>query len=154
MKKAFVFILIAIVAATSAFAFKFNSIGIETGLGGFYVSADMDVVDNLDVYARIGYIGAFGFSTGAQYRVTDFKIDNTKVDFKPGAQFNFGFADKTFIFSMLATLQFSFETGHLSAFLRPGIGFGLTSYKIADDTRRTSTGFAWTVETGVAFLFK
>lgn len=154
MKKAFVFILIAIVAATSAFAFKFNSIGIETGLGGFYVSADMDVVDNLDVYARIGYIGAFGFSAGAQYRVTDFKIDNTQVDFKPGAQFNFGFADKTFIFSMLATLQFSFETGHLSAFLRPGIGFGLTSYKIADDTRRTSTGFAWTVETGVAFLFK
>ncbi|MCR5443104.1 MAG: hypothetical protein K6E89_05045 [Sphaerochaetaceae bacterium] len=154
MKKAFVIILIAIVAATSAFAFKFNSIGIETGLGGFYVSADMDVVDNLDVYARIGYIGAFGFSAGAQYRVTDFKIDNTQVDFKPGAQFNFGFADKTFMFSMLATLQFSFETGHLSAFLRPGIGFGLTSYKIADDTRRTSTGFAWTVETGVAFLFK
>ena len=154
MKKAFVIILIAIVAATSAFAFKFNSIGIETGLGGFYVSADMDIVDNLDVYARIGYIGAFGFSAGAQYRVTDFKIDNTQVDFKPGAQFNFGFADKTFIFSMLATLQFSFETGHLSAFLRPGIGFGLTSYKIADDTRRTSTGFAWTVETGVAFLFK
>lgn len=154
MKKAFVFILIAIVAATSAFAFKFNSIGIETGLGGFYVSADMDVVDNLDVYARIGYIRAFGFSAGAQYRVTDFKIDNTQVDFKPGAQFNFGFADKTFIFSMLATLQFSFETGHLSAFLRPGIGFGLTSSKIAEDTRRTSTGFAWTVETGVAFLFK
>ena len=153
MKKAFVFILIAIVAATSAFAFKFNSIGIETG-NGFYVSADMDIVDNLDVYARIGYIGAFSFSAGAQYRVTDFKIDNTKVDFKPGAQFNFGFADKTFIFSMLATLQFSFETGHLSAFLRPGIGFGLTSYKIADDTRRTRTGFAWTVETGVAFLFK
>ena len=153
MKKAFVFILIAIVAATSAFAFKFNSIGIETA-HGFYVSADMDIVDNLDVYARIGYIGAFSFSTGAQYRVTDFKIDNTKVDFKPGAQFNFGFADKTFIFSVLATLQFSFETGHLSAFLRPGIGFGLTSYRIAEDTRRTSTGFAWTVETGVAFLFK
>ncbi|MBQ3697671.1 MAG: hypothetical protein II883_07095 [Spirochaetales bacterium] len=153
MKKAFVIILIAIVAATSAFAFKFNSIGIETG-NGFYVSADMDIVDNLDVYARIGYIGAFSFSAGAQYRVTDFKIDNTIVDFKPGAQFNFGFADKTFLFSVLATLQFSFETGHLSAFLRPGIGFGLTSYKIADDTRRTSTGFAWTVETGVAFLFK
>ena len=153
MKKAFVIILIAIVAATSAFAFKFNSIGIETG-SGFYVSADMDIVDNLDVYARIGYIGAFSFSAGAQYRVTDFKIDNTKVDFKPGAQFNFGFADKIFNFSVLATLQFSFETGHLSAFLRPGIGFGLTSYKIADDTRRTSTGFAWTVETGVAFLFK
>ena len=131
MKKAFVIILIAIVAATSAFAFKFNSIGIETG-NGFYVSADMDIVDNLDVYARIGYIGAFSFSTGAQYRVTDFKIDNTKVDFKPGAQFNFGFADKTFIFSVLATLQFSFETGHLSAFLRPGIGFGLTSYRIAE----------------------
>ena len=153
MKRAFVIILIAIVAATSAFAFKFNSIGIETG-NGFYVSADMDIVDNLDVYARICYIGSFSFSTGAQYRVTDFKIYNTKVDFKPGAQFNFGFADKTFIFSVLATLQFSFETGHLSAFLRPGIGFGLTSYKIADDTRRTSTGFAWTVETGVAFLFK
>ena len=153
MKKAFVFILIAIVAATSAFAFKFNSIGIETG-SGLYVSADMEAVENLDVYARIGYAGHFSFSTGAQYRVTDFKIDNTKVDFKPGAQFNFGFADKTFYFSMLATLQFSFETGHLSAFLRPGLGYGLTSVKVADKTRTSNSYFAWTVETGVAFLFK
>jgi len=153
MKRAFVIILIAIVAATSAFAFKFNSIGIETG-SGLYVSADMDIIDNLDVYARVGYAGHFSFSTGAQYKVTDFKLDGTKVDFKPGAQLNFGFADKTFIFSVLGTLQFSFAAGNLTAFLRPGVGYGLRSVKVADKTRTSDSYFAWTVETGVAYMFK
>ena len=58
MKKAIVLILIAIVAVSSAFAFRFVSVGIETG-NGLLASADMEIADNFDVYARLGYVGYF-----------------------------------------------------------------------------------------------
>ena len=155
MKKAIVIILIALVAVTSAFAFKFKSIGIDT-FNGFYISANMEVVDNLDVYGRIGYIGLFSFSLGANYNVAELKINNTKLDVKPGGQFNFGFADHYFMFTALGNCEFAFHTDHFEAFLRPGCGLGVytTSYKSGDSrVSNTNTAFAWQIETGVRYLF-
>ena len=83
MKKLFIIALIAIVAVSSAFAFKFVSVGIEAG-NGFHASADMEIIEKLDIYARVGYTGFFELSFGAQYKVAEFKIGNTPVALKPG----------------------------------------------------------------------
>lgn len=157
MKKAIVLILIAIVAVSSAFAFKFVSVGIETG-NGYHISGDMEIADKFDVYARLGYYGAFAISGGAQYKIGEFKIGSTPVAIKPGAQMTFGFPEKSFIFDLLVTCQFSFETGHLTAFVRPGLGLSVYSYKYHSyyedkDIRETNTSFDWTIECGVAYLF-
>ena len=61
MKKAVVIFIIALVAVASAFAFEFKSVGIETG-EGLYASADMEIIDNLDIYGRIGANGYFSIS--------------------------------------------------------------------------------------------
>ena len=155
MKKAIVLILIAIVAVSSAFAFKFLSVGIETG-NGLLASVDMEVADNFDVYARVGYAGMFDISGGAQYKVGEFKLGSTKVAVKPGAQMCFNFRSNdganTFLFEMFGTCSFQFDAGSLTAFLRPGIGFGASTYRYGD-YKSQSNGFAWEVETGVAFLF-
>ena len=155
MKKAIVLILIAIVAVSSAFAFKFVSVGIETG-SGLLASLDMEVADNFDVYARLGYAGMFNVSGGAQYKVGEFKLGGTPVAVKPGAQMNFEFQSvdgrNTFIFSMFGTCSFQFEAGSLTAFLRPGLGFAASTYRYGD-YKSQSNGFAWFVETGVAYLF-
>lgn len=71
MKKAVVIFIIALVAVASVFAFEFKSVGIETG-EGFYASADMEIIDNLDIYGRIGANGYFSVSVGAQYFVYKF----------------------------------------------------------------------------------
>lgn len=157
MKKTIVVILIAFVAVASASAFKFNSIGIETG-GGCHISADMDIIENLDIYARLGYMDAFAFSFGAQYDVADFKIDSTKIDVKPGAQMNFGFGDHLFIFVLHGTCQLSFDASRFSAFVRPGLGLEVSSYSYYDyyEGRRrstTSTSFSLAIETGLRYLF-
>lgn len=157
MKKTIVVILIAFVAVASASAFKFNSIGIETG-NGYHISADMDIIENLDVYARLGYIGVFTISAGAQYYVADFKIDSTKIDVKPGAQMTFGFGDNLFVFVLHGTCQFSFDANRFSAFVRPGLGLSVSSYSYYDyyEGRRrstTSTSFSLALETGVRYLF-
>lgn len=155
MKKAIVFVLIAIVAVSSAFAFRFVSVGIETG-NGLLASVDMEVVDNFDVYARLGYTGLFDISGGAQYKVGEFKMGSTKVAVKPGAQLCFDFRSSdganSFIFEMFGTCSFQFEAGNLTAFLRPGIGFMASTYTYGD-YKSKDNGFAWTVETGVAYLF-
>ena len=155
MKKAIVFVLIAIVAVSSAFAFRFVSVGIETG-NGLLASVDMEVVDNFDVYARLGYAGMFDISGGAQYKVGEFKLGSTKVAVKPGAQICFDFRSddgrNTFIFQMFGTCNFQFDAGSLTAFLRPGIGFMASTYTYGD-YKSKDNGFAWTVETGVAYLF-
>ena len=78
MKKAIIVILIAIVAVSSAFAFKFNSVGIETGRG-FYASVDMEIVGNLDAYARFGYTGYIDLSFGAQYKVAELKAYSLRL---------------------------------------------------------------------------
>ena len=157
MKKLFIIALIAIVAVSSAFAFKFVSIGVETG-SGYHISADMEIIDKLDVYARLGYIGAFGLSAGAQYKVAELKVSGTVLDVKPGAQMTFGFADSVFMFSMLATCGFSFETGHFTAFVRPGLGFMTVSTKYYSyyegrDVKSSNTSFDWVIETGGAYKF-
>lgn len=155
MKKVIVIILIALVAVTSAFAFKFKSIGIDTG-AGLYVSANMEAIDNLDVYGRLGYANYFSFSIGANYNVAELKINNTKIDVKPGGQFNFGFMEHYFFFSALGNCEFAFHTDHFEAFLRPGFGLGLRthSYKSGDKrVSETNAYFDWQVETGVRYLF-
>lgn len=155
MKKAIVFVLIAIVAVSSAFAFKFNSVGIETG-NGLHVSLDMEVADNFDVYARLGYTGLFDISSGAQYKVGEFKLGKTAVAVKPGAQINFDFRSSdganSFIFEMFGTCSFQFDAGSLTAFLRPGIGFMASTYTYGDYKSKDNS-FAWLIETGVAYLF-
>ena len=163
MKKAIVLILIAIVAVSSAFAFKFNSVGVETGLGfGASISADMEIIDKLDVYVRAGYYNAFDISVGAQYQLFDFKIDSSTIPFKAGAQIDIFFANETAMFMMLGTAQVSFSTGHLTAFVRPGIGFSSYSYKTYEwdstasalkEVKKTQTDFRFVIETGVAYLF-
>ena len=155
MKKAIVLILIAIVAVSSAFAFKFVSVGIETG-NGYLASVDMEVADNFDVYARLGYTGYFDISGGAQYKVGEFKLGKTAVAVKPGAQMNFDFRSddgaNSFRFEMFGTCSFQFEAGSLTGFLRPGIGFFASSFRYGD-YKSKDNGFAWIVETGVAYLF-
>lgn len=155
MKKTIVFVLIAIVAVSSAFAFKFVSLGFETG-NGLQLSADMEVADNFDVYARIGYTGMFDISGGAQYKVGEFKMGGTAVAVKPGAQMNFNFRSEdganSFVFQMFGTCSFQFSAGSLTAFIRPGLGFMASTYRYGD-YKSQSNGFDWTVETGVAYLF-
>ncbi|MBQ7507717.1 MAG: hypothetical protein IJT52_00135, partial [Spirochaetales bacterium] len=64
MKRIIALFFIVVIATSSLFAFKFNSLGIETGQG-FHLSADMEIIENLDGYVRLGYTGAFQVSLGA-----------------------------------------------------------------------------------------
>ena len=148
MKKLFAVLLIAVVVMASAFAFEFKSLGIETGGGNacneILLSGDMEVADNFDTYIRLGYnLGKFNVSVGGQYKVAELKMDSTKFDVKPGVQLGFNFIDG-FIFTVFGTCDFSFKTGHFSAFLRPGLGMAVFGKQ---------TSFAFEVETGVAYLF-
>lgn len=162
MKKAIVLILIAIVAVSSAFAFKFKSVGVEAGKGA-YVAADMEVADNLDAYVRLGFedyitVAVFNLSFGSQYSVTEFKLGNTPVAVKPGAQIGLNFGDELFMFSLHATCALEFEAGSLTAFARPGIGFytyptyeyNYTTYKAE---KKTKASFSIIIECGVAYNF-
>ena len=151
MKKVFVVLIVALVVLTSASAFKFKSIGIEVGLIPM-VSADMEIFDKFDVYVRTGYYTLFYLSTGVQYEVTSFKLDGTPIALKPGVQLDFAFKDN-FNFLALGTCQFSFKTGQLTAFLRPGFGLALSTYKYGGESH-SNTDFAWVLEAGVAYLFK
>ena len=157
MKKVIVFVLIAIIAVSSAFAFKFNSVGIEAG-NGFHASADMEIIKNLDGYFRLGYTGFFDISLGAQYKVLDFKIGSTPVYLRPGAQMGFSMGDEYFSFSLLGTCALSFDADHLTAFVRPGVGFYTYpsytyEYPSYDLKKVTKAGFAFLIECGVAYLF-
>ena len=158
MKKAIIIILIAIVAVSSAFAFKFNSVGIETGRG-FYASVDMEIVGNLDAYARFGYTGYIDLSFGAQYKVAELKVSHTALPVKPGAQMGFDFGDGYFMFTLLGTCSFSFDVDCFTAFIRPGLGFAASRYTYYSSSYEggkktyTSTDFAFLIETGVAYLF-
>ena len=143
MKKVLAIMIIALVVMTTAFAFSLKSAGIEVG-NGVLASLDMDIVDNLDVYARLGYSGMFNISAGAQYKVTEFDVGKTSVDFKPGLQVDF-LLGQGFLFEAYATLGFSFETGSLTAFLRPGLGIAAA---------KNYSAFAWTVEAGIGYLIK
>ena len=137
-------LFVAFILVSSVFAsFSFRSLGVETGFGrhgGLFVSGDMEVADNVDVYVRLGYTGQFNFSFGGQYKVADIEISRAKVPFKPGLQFDFNFG-RAFVFEVLGTVEFSFEASSFTAFVRPGLGYG------------TGSGFIWGVETGVAYLF-
>ncbi len=152
MKKTVVFIIIALVAVSSAFAFEFKSVGLETGVG-IYASLDMDIIENLDVYGRIGYNGYFSLTGGAQYFVYEFDVERTDIEIRPGAQLNLNFSKYGFNFGLLGTCEFSFETNHFGAFARPGLGFGVTFYEGLDDKIESDASFAFAIETGVRYLF-
>ena len=150
MKKILVVLIVALVVLTYASAFKVKSVGIETGYSVF-ASVDMEIVENLDVYARAG-LGSFIYvGGGAQYKVASFEIGNTEVAVKPGIQTSFGFKENYFDMVLLGTCQFAFETDSLTAFLRPGLGLNLMNYKNGD-YKYQSNDFAWTIEAGVAYL--
>ena len=162
MKKLFIIALIAIVAVSSAFAFKFNSVGIESGRG-FYFSADAEIIDNLDFYVRLGFedyitSACFNLSLGGQYKIAELKIANTVFDVKPGVQCGFNFADEVFLFTLLGTCSFQFEAGRFTAFVRPALGFTTyPSYKYNAATyayeKTTKATFVILAETGVGYLF-
>ena len=147
MKKVIAILFVACVLVSSVFAFNFKSMGVETGFGrhgGLFLSADMDVAKDLDVYARLGYNGQFNVSAGVQYKVADIKISNATVPFKPGLQLDFNFGSGMFVFEALISADFSFEAKPFAAFFRPLFGLA---------TSKGGTGFVWGVETGVAYLF-
>ena len=159
MKKTIVLILIAIVAVSSAFAFKFVSAGIETG-GGFYASVDMEIIDNLDAYARFGYKRLIDFSFGAQYKIAELKVSKTALPVKPGVQMSFDFRDEYFSFQMLVTFSLSFDVDCFTAFVRPGLGFYTypTTELVVTNSgyetkKRPKADLAFVIETGVAYLF-
>ena len=156
MKRIIALFFIVVIATSSLFAFKFNSLGIETGKG-FHLSADMEIIDNLDGYVRFGYTGAFQISLGAQYKVAELKISQTTLPLKPGLQMGFAFADEYFSFSLLGTFSFSYDHDVFTAFLRPGIGlYTYPAYEFNKDydlVKKTKAGFAFQIETGVAFKF-
>lgn len=147
MKKTIMVLVVACLLVSSLFAsFSFRSLGVDTGFGrhgGLFVSADMEVAKDLDVYARLGYTGNFNVSAGVQYRVAYLDIAKAKVPFKPGLQLDFNFG-KAFVFEALITAEFSFDARPFTAFVRPGFGLA---------TSKGGTAFNWGVETGVAYLF-
>ena len=143
MKKTLTIMIIALVVISTAFAFDLKSAGIEVG-NGILASLDMDIADNFDVYARLGYAGMFNISAGAQYKVAEFDVGRTPVAFQPGLQLDFNLGNG-FLFEAYATLGFSFDTGSLTAFLRPGLGIAAA---------KNYSAFAWTVEAGVGYLIK
>ena len=148
MKKIIVVLIVALVVLTSASAFKVKSIGVETG-NGYYASLDMEIIKNLEVYARVGYNGMFATSAGVNYKVSEFKINGTPVAIKPGAQTGVAFRDSVFNLTVFGTIDFSFETSKLSAFVRPGCGLNHTS--VGKDY--VTNDFAFILEAGVAYLF-
>ena len=148
MKKIIVVLIVALVVLTSASAFKVKSIGVETG-NGYYASLDMEIIKNLEVYARVGYNGMFATSAGVNYKVSEFKINGTPVAIKPGAQTGVAFRDSVFNLTVFGTIDFSFETSKLSAFVRPGCG--LYHHKIGTDN--VTNNFVFVLEAGVAYLF-
>lgn len=156
MKRIIALFLIVVIAASSLFAFKFNSLGIETGQG-FHLSADMDIIENLDGYVRFGYTGLFQISLGAQYKVAELRISQTTLPVKPGLQMGFSFGDEFFSYSLLATCSFSFDHDVFSAFLRPGLGFyTYPTYgwnKNDEWVKKTKLGFDFQIETGIAYRF-
>ena len=146
MKKTIAVLFVACVLVSSVFAaFSFKSVGVETGFGnrgGLFISANMEAAKDLDVYARFGYTRQFNVTAGLEYKVAELKLSNVSVPFKPGLQLDFNFGGGLFRFEALITLGFQFGTKPFSAIVRPA--FGLVTTKAA-------TGFAWGVETGVAF---
>ncbi len=65
----------------------------------------------------------------------------------------FGFGHG-FEYTVHATAQLSFDVDHFTAFVRPGIGLYLYTYKNEYmDKRSTTTAFSFIIETGVAYLF-
>ena len=162
MKKILVVLIVALVVLTSASAFKFKSVGVEAGRG-FYIAADMDIVDEkLDAYARFGIenfvtAACFNLSLGGQFKVSELKIEATVFDVKPGVQVDFDIADGSLLFSLLGTCQFIFDNRDFSAFLRPGLGFSAYpdyeyDYKEGTYHKKTSFALAWAIEAGVAYL--
>ena len=147
MKKTIMVLVVACVLVSSVFAsFSFRSLGVDTGFGrhgGLFLSADMEVAKDVDVYVRLGYTGNFNVSAGAQYRVAYIDIAKAKVPFKPGLQLDFNFGN-VFVFEALITAEFSFDARPFTAFVRPGFGLA---------TSKGGTAFNWGVETGVAYLF-
>ena len=152
MKKIIVVLIVALVVLSSASAFKFKSVGIDVG-SGYYATVDMEIIDNLDIYAGIGYAGSFAITSGIQFNVATFKLGETPVAVRPGAQMNIYIGSGKPVYSIIGTCAFSFETKSLTAFLRPGLGVALTTYRDPSDKLVISTDFAFTIDAGVAYLF-
>ena len=155
MKKILVVLIVALVVLSSASAFRVKSVGIETG-SGLFASVDMEIVENLDVYARAGLNYYFYTGGGVQYKVASFDLDKTTVDVKPGVQTTIGFGEiyglDCFDMLLLGTCQFAFETDRLTGFLRPCLGLSLSTVG-SGESKTKSHDFAWTIEAGVAYLF-
>ena len=152
MKKILVVLIVALVVLTSASAFKFKSVGVTVG-SGYFATLDMEIIDNLDIYAGIGYAGDFAITSGAEYKVASFDLGNTPVAVRPGAQLNAYFASGSSMFSILGTCSFSFETDSLTAFLRPGIGVSLVPQR-SDSGTTIYSSFSFAIDAGVAYLLK
>ena len=152
MKKILVVLIVALVVLSSASAFKFKSVGIDTGTNGFYASLDMEIIEKLEVYARVGYSRLFATSAGVNYNVSEFKINGTPVYIKPGAQMGFAFGGSDFMLTILGTCDFAFETSKLTAFLRPSCGLYHTRQNIMGSDYKTDD-FVFILEAGVAYLF-
>lgn len=151
MKKTLVVLIVVLVVLSSASAFRVKSVGIETG-SGLFASVDMEIVENLDVYARAGLNYHFYTGGGVQYKVASFDLDKTTVDVKPGVQTTIGFGDGYFNMLLFGTCQFAFETDRLTGFLRPCLGLSLSTTG-SGEYKSKSHDFAWTIEAGVAYLF-
>ena len=151
MKKILVVLIVALVVLSSASAFRIKSVGIETG-SGLFASVDMEIVENLDVYARAGLNYYFYTGGGVQYKVASFDLDKTTVDVKPGVQTTIGFGDGYFNMLLFGTCQFAFETDRLTGFLRPCLGLSLLTTG-SGEYKSKSHDFAWAIEAGVAYLF-
>ena len=152
MKKILVVLVVALAVVASASAFAFKSVGVTVGTG-YYAVVDMDIVDNLDVYAGIGYAGDFAITSGIQYKVGSFKLGETYVAIRPGAQVNTYLYSGTASFGILGTCAFSFDARSLTGFLRPGLGVSLAIYKDGESGTTIHSEFGFSLEAGVAYLF-
>jgi len=153
MKKVIVILIVALVVLSSASAFKFKSAGFAMGLGFLGGYVDMEIVDNLDVYAGAGYAGCFAAVAGIEYKVASFKLGETPVSISPGIQTCASFFDGMAQYGILGACSFSFGTKDLTAFIRPCAGLDLFPSK--DETGHTliDMSFAWDVDVGFGYLF-
>ena len=144
MKKVVIVLIVALVVIASASAFTFKSVGLDVG-HGYFITGDMvidEVSKDFEVYARLGYTGAFGIGIGAQYRVADLELKKNTLAVKPGIHMVFNIS-KAFDFELLAGCEFSYDAGNLEAFLRPELGIRLF---------KGGNAFDWGIEAGVAYL--
>jgi len=105
----------------------------------------MEIIDNLDIYAGIGYAAGFAISSGAEYKVTSFDVGGTPVAVRPGIQLDAFISEGYAYYAAMLACSLSFETQSLGAFIRPSMGLLFAS---------DYSAFNFDLQLGISYLFQ